>query len=176
MVRIQEAKTVFPLATVYLVTEIAGQSQATVKAKQHDLQLFLTFYQTLYKHDQPDEWFVSVTKAFVKALQQERLAQASLVASMPRCGTSPAGCIGSSLPSPSWGVPPMGEAASGMSGVLWRRESLTNAPLAHEGRRYKGEAWRCRSCRLSAVRGPLVILGIIPRDDGHTLRLHHIWA
>ena len=61
---------------MYLVTEVAGQAQATVDAKQRDLQRFLTFYQTLYKHDRPDEWFVSVTKAFVKALQQERLAQA----------------------------------------------------------------------------------------------------
>jgi site-specific recombinase XerD len=67
------------LATVYLVTEVAGQSVATVDAKHRDLQRFLTFYQTLYKHDRPEEWFVSVTKAFLKALQQERLAQASLV-------------------------------------------------------------------------------------------------
>jgi integrase/recombinase XerD len=67
------------LATVYLVTEVAGQSAATVDAKHRDLQRFLTFYQNLYKHDRPDEWFVSVTKAFFKALQQERLAQASLV-------------------------------------------------------------------------------------------------
>jgi integrase/recombinase XerD len=79
-VRIEEAKTSLrQLATVYLVTEVAGQSQATVEAKQRDLQRFLTFYQTLYNHDRPDEWFVSVTKAFLKALQQERLAQASLV-------------------------------------------------------------------------------------------------
>jgi integrase/recombinase XerD len=67
------------LATVYLVTEVAGQSAATVNAKHRDLQRFLTFYQNLYKHDRPDEWFVSVTKAFVKALHQERLAQASVV-------------------------------------------------------------------------------------------------
>jgi site-specific recombinase XerD len=67
------------LATVYLVTEVAGQSAATVDAKHRDLQRFLTFYQTLYKHDRPEEWCVSVTKAFLKALQQERLAQASLV-------------------------------------------------------------------------------------------------
>ena len=64
------------LATVYLVTEVAGQSAATVDAKYRDLQRFLTFYQTLYKHDRPEEWFVSVTKAFLKARQQERLAQA----------------------------------------------------------------------------------------------------
>jgi len=79
-VRIDEAKTSLShLANVYLVTEVAGQSAATVEAKQRDLQRFLTFYQTLYKHDRPDEWFVSVTKAFLKALQQERLAQATLV-------------------------------------------------------------------------------------------------
>ena len=79
-VRIEEAKTSLShLANVYLVTEVAGQAQATVDAKQRDLQRFLTFYQQLYKHDRPDEWFVSVTKAFVKALHQERLAQASVV-------------------------------------------------------------------------------------------------
>src|SRR4029453_4925648 len=79
-VRIEEAKTSLShLANVYLVTEVAGQSLATVDAKQRDLQRFLTFYQQLYKHDRPDEWFVSVTKAFVKALHQERLAQASVV-------------------------------------------------------------------------------------------------
>ena len=33
----------------------------------------------LYSHDRPEEWFVSVTKAFLKHLQKERLAQASLV-------------------------------------------------------------------------------------------------
>jgi integrase/recombinase XerD len=79
-VRLEEAKTSLShLANVYLVTEVAGQAQATVDAKQRDLQRFLTFYQQLYKHDRPDEWFVSVTKAFVKALHQERLAQASVV-------------------------------------------------------------------------------------------------
>jgi len=62
-VRIAEAKTSLShLANVYLVTEVAGQSAATVDAKQRDLQRFLTFYQSLYKHDRPDEWFVSVSK------------------------------------------------------------------------------------------------------------------
>lgn len=67
------------LATLYLVTEVAGQSQATLDAKRRDLQRFLTFYHDLYGHDRPGEWFVSVTKAFLKHLQRERLAQASLV-------------------------------------------------------------------------------------------------
>ena len=80
LAHIEAAKTSLShLATVYLVTEVAGQSKATVDAKRRDLQRFLTFYQNLYNHDRPDEWFVSVTKAFLKALQQERLAQASLV-------------------------------------------------------------------------------------------------
>jgi integrase/recombinase XerD len=79
-IHIEAAKTSLGrLANVYLVTEVAGQSTATVDAKRRDLQRFLTFYQQLYKHDRPEEWFVSVTKAFLKALQQERLAQASLV-------------------------------------------------------------------------------------------------
>ena len=79
-VRVEEAKThLSHLANMYLETEVKGQSEATFDAKQRDLQRFLTFYQNLYKHDRPDEWFVSVTKAFLKALQQERLKQASLV-------------------------------------------------------------------------------------------------
>ena len=43
------------LATVYLVTEAAWQSQATLDAKRRDLQRFLSFYQRLYKHDRPEE-------------------------------------------------------------------------------------------------------------------------
>ena len=61
------------------MTEAAGHSHATLDAKRRDLQRFLSFYQGLYKHDRPEEWFVSVTKAFLKALQREKLAQASLV-------------------------------------------------------------------------------------------------
>jgi site-specific recombinase XerD len=67
------------LATLYLVTEVAGQSQATLDAKHRDLQRFLSFYQHLYGHDRPEGWFVSVTKAFLKHLRRQRLAQASLV-------------------------------------------------------------------------------------------------
>jgi integrase/recombinase XerD len=67
------------LATLYLATEVAGQSQATLDAKHRDLQRFLAFYHQLYGHDRPDEWFVSVTKAFLKQLRGQRFAQASLV-------------------------------------------------------------------------------------------------
>jgi hypothetical protein len=73
--RLEEAKTgLGNLAHVYLVTDVARQSQATLDAKRRDLQRFLSFYQKLCGHDRPDEWFVSVTKDFLKTLQQERLA------------------------------------------------------------------------------------------------------
>ena len=76
---LEEAKNhLSALATVYLVTEVAGQSPATLDAKRRDLQRFLTFYQDFSGHERPDEWFVSVTKAFVTQLHRERLAQASL--------------------------------------------------------------------------------------------------
>jgi integrase/recombinase XerD len=65
--------------TLYLATEIAGQSQATLDAKRRDLHRFLAFYHQLYGHDRPEEWFVSVTKAFLKHLRGQRFAQASLV-------------------------------------------------------------------------------------------------
>jgi integrase/recombinase XerD len=80
LTRIEAAKNCLSdLATLYLVTEVAGQSKETLSAKRRDLQRFLTFYQGLYGHDGPEEWYVSVTKAFLKHLQRERLAQASLV-------------------------------------------------------------------------------------------------
>ena len=51
-VRVEEAKiSLIRLANVYLDTEVKGQSEATAEAKQRDLQRFLTFYQSLYKHD-----------------------------------------------------------------------------------------------------------------------------
>jgi len=67
------------LATLYLAVEVAGHSQATLDAKRSDLHRFLAFYHQLYGHDRPDEWFVSVTKAFLKHLRGQRLAQPSLV-------------------------------------------------------------------------------------------------
>ncbi len=74
----QATQSLAALATMYLMTEAAGRSQATLDAKRRDLQRFLAFYQALYQHDRPDAWFVSVTKAFLKALSREQLAQASL--------------------------------------------------------------------------------------------------
>jgi site-specific recombinase XerD len=77
---LEAAKTrLTDLATLYLATEVVGQSQATLDAKRRDLQRFLAFYHQLYGHDRPDEWCVSVTKAFLKHLLGQRFAQASLV-------------------------------------------------------------------------------------------------
>jgi len=67
------------LATLYLTTEVAGQSQATLDAKRRDLTHFLTFYHQLYGRDRPEEWFVSVTKASLKHLRGQRFARASPV-------------------------------------------------------------------------------------------------
>lgn len=74
----QAKNSLADLATVYLVTEAAGQSQETLGAKRRDLQRFLAFYQEFHRHDRPDEWYASITKAFLKYLQGARLAQASL--------------------------------------------------------------------------------------------------
>ena len=63
MARLEQAKySLAELATVYLVTEAAGHSQATLEAKRRDLQRFLSFYQHLYKHDRPDEGSASVSR------------------------------------------------------------------------------------------------------------------
>jgi tetratricopeptide (TPR) repeat protein len=58
--------------TLYLATEVAGQAQATLDTKHRDMQRFLAFYYQLYGHDRPEEWFVSVTKAFLKSLYFEK--------------------------------------------------------------------------------------------------------
>src|SRR5882724_5417046 len=60
------------LAKLYLKIEVAGQSQATLDAKRRDLTRFLAFYHQLCGHDRPEEWFVSVTKAFLKHLWGQR--------------------------------------------------------------------------------------------------------
>ena len=45
----QATQSLAALATLYLMTEAAGRSQATLDAKRRDLQRFLVFYQDLYK-------------------------------------------------------------------------------------------------------------------------------
>ncbi len=67
------------LATMYVVTEVAGQAPGTIDAKRRDLARFLTFYEKLLGHDRPEEWFISVTREFLKQLRKERPAQATVV-------------------------------------------------------------------------------------------------
>lgn len=71
--------TLGQLATIYIKTEVGEEVKATFDAKRRDLQRFLSFYQDLLGHDQPREWFVSVTKAFKVDLESAGLAQASIV-------------------------------------------------------------------------------------------------
>jgi hypothetical protein len=77
---IDTAKTsLTDLARLYLVTEVAGQPQVALDAKRRDMHRFLTFYHQPYGHDRPEEWFVSVTNAFLTQSRGARLAQALLV-------------------------------------------------------------------------------------------------
>ena len=67
------------LAQVYFLTEVAGQAKGTMEAKRRDLGQFLAFYEQLYGHDHPEEWFPSVTREFLKQLRKGRPAQATIV-------------------------------------------------------------------------------------------------
>ena len=67
------------LVRLYGVTQVAGQAAGTIEAKARDLKRFALFYRDLYGHDDPVEWYPSVTREFVKQLQRNRsLAPASI--------------------------------------------------------------------------------------------------
>ena len=106
MTRAQKSLT--DLARVYFLTEVAGQARATIEAKRRDLGRFLAFYDKLYSHDRPDEWYRSVTREFLKQLRKGRPAQATVVRTYATAsGTLPGGFT--RRPSPSrLGAPPMG--------------------------------------------------------------------
>ena len=65
------------LAERYFRTQVAGQAEGTVDAKQRDLACFLSFYSQLYGHDDRREWFKSVTEAFLKALARGQVSRPS---------------------------------------------------------------------------------------------------
>jgi integrase/recombinase XerD len=65
------------LAEQYFRTQVAGQAEGTVDAKQRDLACFLTFYEQLYGHDDRQEWYKSVTEAFLKALARGQVPRPS---------------------------------------------------------------------------------------------------
>ncbi len=66
------------LAAVYVVTEVAGQAKATIAAKRRDLGRFFRFYETLYHHDRPEEWYASVTREFLRQEAKQGVAEATL--------------------------------------------------------------------------------------------------
>jgi integrase/recombinase XerD len=65
------------LAEQYFRTQVAGQAEGTVDAKQRDLACFLNFYTQLYGHDDRREWYKSVTEAFLKALSRGQVPRPS---------------------------------------------------------------------------------------------------
>ncbi|HVO68937.1 MAG TPA: hypothetical protein VMT24_02760 [Aggregatilineaceae bacterium] len=67
------------LARAYFTTQVAGQAKATIEAKRRDLTRFIAFYEALYHHDDPNEWYTSVTREFLKQLARNRPAQATIV-------------------------------------------------------------------------------------------------
>ena len=66
------------LADLYFRSQVAGQADATVDAKRRDLGRFLAFYHRLYGHDRPDEWYVAVTREFLKQLRKAQPAPATV--------------------------------------------------------------------------------------------------
>jgi site-specific recombinase XerD len=134
-----------------------GQSKETLAAKRRDLQRFLSFYQALYHHDRPEEWFFSVTKAFLKHLQRERLAQASLgriyatVRHFARWlnrqfpALFPLGC-------PTDGVKPPAEPSANWKGLTRLQElRLLNVAQALHARTHRGTNQDLRNHALLAV-------------------------
>ncbi len=66
------------LAHIYLTAAVAGQAPATIQAKRRDLARFITFYEALYGHDRPEEWYSSVTREFLRTVARQRLSGATL--------------------------------------------------------------------------------------------------
>jgi integrase/recombinase XerD len=65
------------LAEQYFRTQVAGQAEGTVDAKQRAPACFLRFYTQLYGPDDRREWFKSVTEAFLKALARGQVPRPS---------------------------------------------------------------------------------------------------
>jgi site-specific recombinase XerD len=65
------------LAEQYFRTQVAGQADGTVDAKQRDLACFITFYTQLYGHDDRREWYKAVTEAFLKAMARGQVPRPS---------------------------------------------------------------------------------------------------
>jgi site-specific recombinase XerD len=80
-----ETRSLMALAEGYFRTQVAGQAEGTIDAKQRDLACFLRFYGELYGHDDARQWYKSVTEAFLKDLAQGKVTRPSKQReSMPR--------------------------------------------------------------------------------------------
>ena len=149
--------TLGQLATLYIKTEVGEEVKATFEAKRRDLQRFLSFYQDLLGHDQPREWFVSVTKAFKSHLESAGLAQASIVRIYATVrhfarwlhrkfpALFPLGC-------PTGGVKPPAEPTAEWKGLTRRDElRLLNAAQSLRSRKQRGTDQGRRNHALLAV-------------------------
>jgi integrase/recombinase XerD len=54
--------------SLYMTAEAAGGAEQTFRAKRHDLEGFLGFFERATRSDHPDQWTRSVTAAFLKSL------------------------------------------------------------------------------------------------------------
>lgn len=65
---------VYKIIERYFQEEISGLSPLTAKAKQYDLEKFLTFYQGMNGHSNLQEWLPRDTKLFIDELQKQNYA------------------------------------------------------------------------------------------------------
>jgi site-specific recombinase XerD len=72
-----EPLSLMALAERYFRTQVAGQAEGTIDAKQRDLACVLQFYGQLYGHDDARQWYKSVTEAFLKDLARGKVARPS---------------------------------------------------------------------------------------------------
>jgi integrase/recombinase XerD len=72
-----EKTSLMALAKRYFLTQVAGQAEGTIDAKQRDLACFLEFYGELYGHDDARQWYKLVTEAFLKDLARGKVPRPS---------------------------------------------------------------------------------------------------
>ena len=56
------------LAEIYMISQVAGQAEATIDAKKRDLQIFFDYYRSIHNSLDPKFWFKSTTESFIKNL------------------------------------------------------------------------------------------------------------
>ena len=171
--RLAEARrSLAALAELYFRSQVAGQAGATIDAKRRDLGRFLSFYQRLYGHDHPAEWYVSVTREFLKQLAKARPAQATVVRTYAsvrhfarwvhqKVVPFPLGC-------PTHGIKPPQEAEPQWRG-LSRADELRLLNAAQTLRVRPG-----RGTPLAVAAAPLHEFSDVPVDPGHRLRAHEL--